>query len=490
VTAEGEGAAEAQIAADTLGFFRWGKIGDRILVTNDAGDWLFLDQGDFDLLLTGGIGAEHPRFAEFQSKGLLREGLDLDAFATRVAQRNKHIRRGPYLHVVNISGSVADPTRAMSTETATAIVDFAIKGTSPAMTFELQAHGGEPLCNFATVRHLVETAQARNKRDTGKTLRFRLISNFSAMTEETAEWLIAQDVLPITYFDGAAAVHEANRAWSGAAAHADVKRWLDFFRRRYEELGRDLEQWRVDSLLNVTRRTIEAWDKVLEAHVAAGSRVLRLQPLDSSRFDAATWKQIGYSAAEYVAFHRRALADILQLNHRGTEISEGLATVIAAKILNAEEPGIVDIQSPYGAGTGQIAYDADGIVFPCDEARRADTNGDAVAFALGAVNDLALADVARHPTVRAIATASLLDAQPLCSDCWNKPYCGYSPVRNYIARGDLFGRRTSCLECAEHIGVSRQIFESLGVANSATAEILKRWAAARPTDGRARIEPF
>jgi radical SAM protein with 4Fe4S-binding SPASM domain len=288
-------------------------------------------------------------------------------------------------------------------------------------------------------------------------------------------------------------VHEANRTVSGAAPHAEVSRWLDFFRRRYGELERDPQQWCVEPLLTVTRRTIDAWDEVLQAQVERGIRVFRLQPLDASRYDAATWKKIGYSSEEYTDFYRRAFTDIVELNRRGVDVSEGLATVIAGKILRAEDPGIVDIQSPYGAGTAQIAYDADGVVFPCDEARRADMSGDGV-FALGAVTGMALADVARHPTVRAIAAASLLDAQPLCADCWNKPFCGYSPVRNFLTRGDLFGRRTSCFECAEHIAVARQVFARLGDTKDAGAgEILERWVATRSPhalDGRARIDPF
>ena len=90
--------------------------------------------------------------------------------------------------------------------------------------------------------------------------------------------------------------------------------------------------------------------------------------------------------------------------------------------------------------------------------------------------------------MRAIAAASLLDAQPMCADCWNKPYCGFSPVSTYIRDGDLFGQRPRCFECKEHMAVSRKLFELLGDdANTATADILKRWTtrALITGDGRA-----
>lgn len=480
-----------EITPDSLGFFRWGIVADKVLITNDAGDWIFLDQGELDELLAGRVTPEHARFAEYQQKGLLRDGLDLDAFSARMARRNRHIRRGPHLHVVNLIGTAAGANTAMSAATATKIVDFALKGTSPALTFELQAVGGEPLRNFATLRQLVETAEERNKRDTGKTVRFALISDFSAMNEEIAEWLIAHDVLITTHFDGTASVHDANRRHLGGTAHADVVRWLDSFQRRYAELGRDSQQWRVDTILDVTRQTIENWKEVLDAYVQRGMTSLHLQPLDATRFAADSWAAIGYTTEEYLDFYRRALADVIALNRRGVEVSEGLAAIVATKILTEDDPGIVDIQSPYGAGTSQIAYDADGRVYPCDEARRAGTEDDDL-FALGHVADLALADVARHATVRAIAAASLLDTQPMCAECWNKPFCGYSPVRNYLSHGDLFGQRPNCFECKEHMAVSRQLFELLADrSDSAALDILTRWTATRPphaVDGRARRE--
>jgi radical SAM protein with 4Fe4S-binding SPASM domain len=167
------------------------------------------------------------------------------------------------------------------------------------------------------------------------------------------------------------------------------------------------------------------------------------------------------------------------LNRTGTVLAESLAQILSIKILTADDPGIVDIQSPYGAGTGQIAYDVDGRVFPCDEARAIGARGEPI-FELGLVDNLNVLGVMRHPTVRAIAAASLLDAQPMCADCWNKPYCGFSPVRNFIAQGDLFGLRSRCFECKEHMAVSTRLFELLAdEADSGSAGVLERWTVAK-----------
>jgi His-Xaa-Ser system radical SAM maturase HxsB len=481
--------SQPDLAADSLGFFRWGRVGGKVLLTNDAAEWVFLSEAEFDDLLAGRVVEGHARFDELQRLGFVRDGLDLDALSTRVAQRNRHVRRGPHVHVVTLTARSHAPAANgqadegpgvdMSRETIESIVDLALQGTSPTLTFELRGRGGEPLLNFDALRELVELARSRNERAAGKTLRFVVASNLTAMTEEIAEWLIANDVLVSTTLDGPAALHDENRKHLGGSAHADVVRWIEYFQRRYAELGRDAGQWHVDALVRVTRRSLGAGREIVDEYVSRGLRSVHLRPLDSSRYDGETWKAIGYTADEYLAFYRGVLNYVLELNRRGVDLTERLAAVLATKILTTDDPGIVDLQSPYGAGTGQIAYDVDGRAFPCEEARAVDAAGDPI-FELGHVRNLNVQGIARHPTVRAIAAASLLDVQPMCAECWNKPFCGFSPVRNFVAQGDLFGQRPHCFDCKEHMAVSTQLFELLADASdTATREILERWTAAR-----------
>lgn len=480
--------AQPEIAADALGFFRWGRIGGRVLVTTDAGDWDFLGEAEFAELLAGRLTAEHPRFAELQRKGFIRDGLDLDAFVSRMTRRNHHLRRGLRVHVVNLSAGGADgaPTSLMSTEIADRIVNLALQSTAQALTFELGADDGEPLVNAGVLTHFVEQVKTRNERSTGKTLVFHVLTNFKAMTEDLAEWLIENDVHVTTSLDGPAALHDDIRKWKGGSTHADVVRWLEYFSRRYDELERAPEQWHVEALTTVTRQSLAAGREIIDEYVARGLRSISLRPLLRAGVAAERWAEIGYTPAEYVTFYRQALDYIIELNRGGTAITDRLAAIFAAKVLTAEGPDVVDLQSPHGAGTGQVAYEVDGRVFPSDEARRLAAAGDPM-FELGEVRTMMLAELHKHPTIRAIAAASLLDVQPECSDCWNKPFCGFSPMRNVITQGDLIGQRPHCLECREHKAVATRIFETLGDdADSGAAEVLRRWAALPSPAGGAR----
>src|ERR1700730_10112193 len=92
------------IAVDRLGFFRWGRIAGKVLITTDGGDWVFLSEPEFAELLAGEIRGGHSRFAQLQAGVFLAGGLDLDALATRLARRIQHVARGPELLVVTMTG--------------------------------------------------------------------------------------------------------------------------------------------------------------------------------------------------------------------------------------------------------------------------------------------------------------------------------------------------------------------------------------------------
>jgi sulfatase maturation enzyme AslB (radical SAM superfamily) len=299
------------------------------------------------------------------------------------------------------------------------------------------------------------------------------------MSEEIAEWMLGNEVRLVTTLDGPAAIHDANLEWTGGAPHADVVRWLEYFARRYAELGRDPDEWRVEARCNTTRQALESIAEVLDEYTARGLRTIHLRPLDSARFDESKWQEIGYDHSQYLGLYGAALDAVIERNRAGADIAEGLAVALATKILSEDDPGIADVQSPCGFGTNLLAYDPAGQVFPCEEAQALNDAGDPT-FLLGDVSGLSVTELVRHPTVRAIAAASLLDAHPMYATRWNKPFCGLNPVRNYIAQGDLFGQERFSLESKVLDRACTRLFELLvDDGDTAAREIVQRWATLR-----------
>src|SRR4029079_7003795 len=141
--------------------------------------------------------------------------------------------------------------------------------------------------------------------------------------------------------------------------HADVVRWIEWFDRRYRELGLDPDVWYVDARMTTTRRTLPAWREVVEEYVARGRRSIELRPLGPIGFDADAWQTIGYTAEEYLAFYGRALGYVLELNRRGVRLAESTASDFLNGMLPSGDPGVREIRSPCPAGTSELAYDVD-----------------------------------------------------------------------------------------------------------------------------------
>jgi len=479
------------LAVDGLGPFSFGKLGERVVLSNDAGDWALLDPADFRLLLAGELGEDHPRFEELRDKAFIRRRLDLDALADRVGRKKAFVGVGPHLHIVitslrcnqgcrycHASRVPMDRPRVdMTAETAVAVVDHAMRTTSPNVVFEFT--GGEPPAHMAALKTVVELARERHRVE-NKTLEFTVVSNFTHMTEENAEWLVDNDFMVCTSLDGPRDLHDLNRPWTGGSAFDSVVHWMDWFNQRWIDVGRDPELWHVDALLTVTRETLGRVDDILDLYVERGLRSIHLRPLHPAGFAKPNWERIGYPVEEFIAFRRQALERILALNLAGTHLQEALTAIVLEKMLTPGDPNYVDLRSPCGAGSGQVTYDHDGSLFPCDEARMIGATGDRT-FELGQVVGTTAEQTAQHPTVKTLALASLTESLPGCSTCWNRPFCGVCPMVNYMASGDIFDQRPRSAWCHRQMDLSKWILGKLDNDEDGKVEqIFRRWLTRRP----------
>ncbi|HHO49594.1 MAG TPA: His-Xaa-Ser system radical SAM maturase HxsB [Deltaproteobacteria bacterium] len=482
------------VVPEALGFFRWARIGDRVLLTNDAGEFSFLSEPDFRAFLSDTLSPDHPQRATLQRQGFLRRGLDVNGLAQRIRRKRAFLGNGPHLHAVITTlrcnqscrychASRADLSRIetdMSLATAKSVVDFAMQTPSRHLNFEFQ--GGEPTINFDVIKFIVEYSREKNRHE-GKELVHSVVTNLTAMDEGKAEWLIANDVLVCTSLDGPEDLHNWNRLWAGRGAGnawSEVMKWIAYFNRRYVELGRDPDLWHVDALMTVTSKTLPRWRECVELYLQLGIRSIHFRPLNPFGFARKTWQTIGYTPQAFSATYEALLDHVIELNLAGEQIIEGTAATFLKKILTPDDPNFVDIRSPVGSGTGQLAYAHDGTIYPSDEGRMIAAMGDDL-FAIGHVERSSFEEIVQHPTVRAIAVASLLDSLPGCSDCYNAPYCGVRPLHNYMHSGDLFGQRPNTPKCQEHMAISRALFSRLAAdADGSLEGIFRRWVIERP----------
>lgn len=476
-----------------VGFFRFRELDGRYIITNDIGDFAILSKEEFEQLLSGKLSKTHPNYSVLVQGGFIREDSPADdkkegessdchsaSLHSRWLSKNSFLFSGPSLHIVvltrrcNLScvycHAGANPAAGtdMDIETARKTVNAIFKTPSPSFNIEFQ--GGEPLLNWPVLQYIVEAAEKKAKK-TGKKIVMSVVTNLTAMTDEKLDYLIAHSVNICTSLDGCRDLHNANRKFAKGEgdSYSFVSKWL----RTIKEKG-SAKGYAGDALLTVTRKSLSMPEQIVDEYVSQGMKYIFIRFLNPFGAAKKAWKEIGYTAEEYLEFYKKALDYILSLVRGGkTDITEHTARLLLQKILGSSDPNFLDLRSPCGAGIGQIAYNYDGNVYTCDEGRMLAAMGD-VSFCMGDVKKDSYSKMMNSPVVKCMTTASLSDLQPLCSDCAYKPYCGVCPVFNYSEHGDLFMYGAN-YRCKIYKGIIDYLF--ILMEDQENRKIFNKWAA-------------
>lgn len=469
--------------------YRFRRVGEPWLISNDFGDHVFLDGAEFQRLITGDLHEDEPAWARLKANHFVAEGLDRATLVARTSEKLRFLRTGPNLHIFVVTlrcnhtcqychasrTAMDDPGSDMSIEVAERSVDFAFESPSPGLMLEFQ--GGEPLANWPVVEHIIEYSRQKNAL-ARKSVMLSLVTNLSLMNDERMDYLIDRRVQICTSLDGPAHLHDSVRHWKGGASHDTTVRWMRRINERYQELGLEPGMYRVEALPTVTRQTLPHAKTLIDHYVEVGCRSIFLRHLDPFGWAATTRAKLGYDMQEFLDFYAQAYEHVVALNRAGTDFVERTAALIMAKVLGQVEPNFLDLRSPCGAGIGQLAYNHDGRLFTCDEGRMVDRAGDAC-FCIGDVATASYRETLGGPIVRAMTLASTLQGHPHCTQCVYKPWCGVCPVHNYCEQGSLHGRMADSTWCQKYMGLFDFLMTRLHRADPFERALLQRWGTPR-----------
>jgi hypothetical protein len=96
-------AAVERSKAQNLGFFRYRKVRDRYILTNEAGEWAVLTPEEFGALAGGKIQIGHPRYQELMEKAFLVNPHGVRVMAERYRGRYPYLMQGPHLHAMVVT---------------------------------------------------------------------------------------------------------------------------------------------------------------------------------------------------------------------------------------------------------------------------------------------------------------------------------------------------------------------------------------------------
>lgn len=474
----------ASIDKKKVSFFRFKKINDRYLLTNEIGEYCFLDNQQFDLFISGKLKEEkYPAlYQELRDKSFIRDNLDVNDLSNKYISKNKFLSNGPSLHIIVVTlrcdhkclycqagaSGLKEKHLDMDIYTAEKTVDRIFECPDSNICIEFQ--GGEPLVNWNVVRFIIEYAQKKNKTVKKKIL-FSLVSNFSFMSDEQLDFLVKNNITICTSLDGPEIIHNKNRTTIRRSnSYINTINWLKKIKKRIKK--NKTYKYNINALTTVTKSSLSCPESIIDEFVSLGLEEIHLRPVAPFGLNKSAWSRVAFSAEDFIDFYRRALDYIVELNIKGKKIRERTAAIFLTKILFNNDPNYLDIRSPCGAGIGQLAYNFNGNVYSCDEGRMLSVIGDK-SFLLGNIKKNSYEQIIDNEVVKTMCIASCLDGLPVCSECVYKPYCGVCPIYNYVVEGNIFSQMFNNERCKIYQGILDYIFK--GLENKKNKEIFLKW---------------
>jgi len=463
-----------------LNHFNFRKLGSNFLVTNDTGGWLSLAREDFQRLVTNKVDDESDLYQKLRQNSFILEPVDV--FSPEITRRLRSMKEFAFtstsLHIFVLTNQCnlrciycqaqAEGSREygmMSLETGKRAIDIALSSPENQLTFEFQ--GGEPLLNFPVLREMVLYGEQAAER-AGKRVNFTLVSNLCLLDEEKLSFLMEHQVSISTSLDGPQDLHAMNRRGKGKDGCDSYQMML-----RGVELLKT-HGYAAGAIETTTRKSLSRAKDIVRTYKELGFNSIFLRPLTPLGFAKEDWKQVGYTAEEFLNFYKDALEKIIELCQRGTELREQHAAIFLRKILCGEGQNYMELRSPCGAGIGQLAYYWNGDIYTCDEARMVSEAGDQ-AFRLGNVRDSQYHDLIQNNVCKTVCAASMLETIPGCSDCAYQSYCGVCPVINYALSGDIFRKNAGGYRCEIYGGILDCLFTLLTKGTEAEKQVLRSW---------------
>lgn len=462
--------------------FRFKKLDNHYLLTNEVGDYVFLTSEDFNNYLCGRLNKDSLSYQELCQKNFISGEIKINSYIDKYKQKNQYLSQpGPSLHIIVAtlrcnhhclycqasSCGLGEKDKDLDLETAEKIVNLIFQSPNPFLAIEFQ--GGEPLLNWPVVKFIVERALEKNKKEK-RTLELRLVSNFSLMDEEKMNYLFKKKVIFCTSLDGPEKLHNKNRIWPKGNSYQNTVKWLKRLLKKYKRYY----IFQPGALTTITQFSFSYWKEIINEYLKLGLDSIVLRPLTPLGMAKKTWQKIGYSPTEFLNFYKKCLNYILELNlKKKLRFREITATNMAAKILTENDPNYFELRSPCGAGIGQLLYNYDGKIYTCDEGRMLGED----TFCLGNVKENNYNEIVSHPTVKTLCLASCLD-NLACDWCVYKPYCGTCPILNYTEFGNIFPQLSRSSRCQIYQGIIGYLFKKIK-EDDKIKTIFRDWATSR-----------
>ncbi|MBU4580788.1 His-Xaa-Ser system radical SAM maturase HxsB [Patescibacteria group bacterium] len=443
--------------------YRVKKFNDKFLITTDHGSWVFLNNDQFNLLTRNEIDKDVKFFELLEEKGIILTSKNEKRVIISLRKKYDFLFIGTSLHIIvptlrcnqkctycHAGSKSLDEYVDMDEKTANAVVDFIFQSPSKKIAIEFQ--GGEPLLRFDIVKQIIEYAKKINNKF-NKDLIFIVVTNLSLMDEDKLDYFIKNNVNLCTSLDGPEYIHNKNRVSINNQSHEFVEKWI---KKMQEENHKRKINKKINVLLTTTKESLNYSKEIINEYARLGLNEIFLRPLNKLGNAKSVWDRLGYTPEEFIEFWKKSIDYLLELNKKGVIIREYSSLFILQKLIDGIEPNYFEQRSPCGAAIGQLAYNFNGDIYTCDEARMIDED----LFRLGNVHTDNYKNVILSNQTCSMVAASINDTQ-ICDNCAFKPYCGICPVCNYAEHGSIITNISSSARCKIYMAQFKYLFDKI-----------------------------
>lgn len=461
--------------------FTFTRFHGKELLVNEAGEFLLAPPGTVAQLAEERFDTGSDFYHDLKAKHFLYDDASsplLDVLATKIRTKYDHMMGGTKLHIFVVTlrcdhsceycqvSRQTESRGAFDMTTATADRALAMMMDSPAHDITLEIQGGEPLVAFDLIQYLISRAKAL-AHERGKNLDLVVCTNLSRVTDDILLYFRDEGVKVSTSLDGPAFLHNRNRPRPGGDSYEKAVEGIE---RSRMILGKE----NVAALMTTTAASLDYPVEIVDEYVRRDFHSIFLRPISPYGFAVKSRHRTGYEMDRFLAFYKKALAYILDVNRKGYRLAEVYTQILLTKILTPHSTRYVDMQSPAGEAWNVLVYNYDGDVYASDESRMLAEMHDRT-FRLGNVHKDTRHSIFTSDAALRMFQASCNQALAGCSDCAFRTYCTADPVYHHATQGDMYGSRPASGLCARNMEVFNHLFSLIEENDPDTMRILWSW---------------
>lgn len=415
--------------------------------STETGSWALLTNEEDQQLRS--IALEDSLYLRLEALGVILTGKNATEIAAQKMRWTEPHYRHPVHHIIvstlrcNLSctychapvvSAAAGPSYDLSAEKAEQILAFALKSKSIVQSFEFQ--GGESLLNMPLLEQLIPRIKEAYQRR-GRKVYLSVQTNGTLLNNRKMSFFKEHNVYVGTSYDGQPLLHDQNRVTNkGKPSSTRVLQMI--------------ETYNLPSLPTVTKQSIAQWQIIIDHQLAAGGKVVTMQPVYPINSARKNWNLVGVEDEQFLRTYADCIGYLKSIWRDDYYPMERRMVLAFNKLAKIRDVDFADFGSPCGMVHSQLLYDFNGDIYTCDEGR------DFPEFKIGNVESSSYDEVVFGARTRHLKSLSLpLDEE--CGSCAYQPYCSSCPVYQRAVEGHLSATHAGTRNCLH----TKLIFDTL-----------------------------